>query len=222
MCRVIFPPGILAAIVIVAAAIAGSDDWGKGDDAHFSLPLQVGDIVLRKGTGFWGVLFARVNPRDSRFSHAGIVVEDGGRWRVVHAEADNFGADGRVRLDDWHEFVYGVSRLAVLRLEDQAAAGRTADAALDMYRAGMAFDFDFNLARSDAVYCTELVWRSLMQALGRDPLPVKPLVNGREVVLVENFLLDIADLTLVEITMNDNRNSVRLVSANNRGRTTFY
>jgi hypothetical protein len=49
------------------------------------------------------------------------------------------------------------------------------------------------------VYCTELVWRALRDALGEDPLPDKPRVNGRPAVLVENLLHDMPALRLVRI-----------------------
>ncbi len=162
-------------------------------------PLRAGDVVLRQGTGIWSRLFARVNPRDRRFSHVGIVVQDGSHWRVVHAEADNLGRHGRVRLDDWNEFTSHVPRLAVLRLDDADAAVKAAQAALDMYTAALPFDFNFDLSRLEAVYCSELVWRALGAGLGHDPLPVKAVLNGRETILVENFLLDMEGLSAVYI-----------------------
>jgi hypothetical protein len=189
--------GALAPALLVLASIGATPPAAAPEQTPLHIPprpLRAGDVVLRQGTGLWSGLFARVNVRDRRFSHAGIVVGDGRRWRVVHAEADDLGRDGRVRLDDWEVFTAEVPRLAVLRLRDDAAAARAAEAALDLYAAALPFDFDFDLARLDAVYCTELVWRALGEGLGRDPLPVKSVLNGRETILVENFLLDVREL----------------------------
>lgn len=195
--RIRFAGIVLAGGVAVGMGLGSCDSAGDITERADLVP-RTGDVVLRHGAGFWGVLFARLNPRDRRFSHAGVVVRSGGRWQVVHAEAGDLGREGMVRLDTWEAFVSPASRIALLRLTDAAAAGRVADAALAMHRAGLLFDFDFNLLRADAVYCSELVWRALSQGLGRDPLPVKTVLHGREVVLVENLLLDVADLRLVQ------------------------
>jgi len=186
----------LACAIAAAAAICDLQP-GAGALALADISPRAGDIILRQGTGFWGVVFARVNPRDRRFSHVGIVVEEEGRWRVVHAQADDLARAGMVREDDLEVFLAGVRRAALLRLDDEAAAGRVAHEALAMHEAKLAFDFDFDLEGVDAVYCSELAWRALTAGLERDPLPVKPYLNGREAILVESFLLDIPELHLV-------------------------
>jgi hypothetical protein len=161
--------------------------------------LANGDIVLRYTNAVWSRVFARLNGRDMRFSHAGVVVAEGGHWRVIHAEADDFGRNGQVRLDDWAEFFATSERVAILRLDDPDAAAATAAAAVAMHRAALPFDLSFDLGRDSAVYCTELVWRALRVALGHDPLPSKARIQGREAVLVENLLLDISELALIHL-----------------------
>jgi hypothetical protein len=64
------------------------------------IPLRAGDVVLSHGHGLWSRLFAQLNRRDQRFSHAGILILDAQRqWRVVHAEVDDRTGSGRVRID---------------------------------------------------------------------------------------------------------------------------
>lgn len=178
-----------------------------GRSHHLQLPadlrLQTGDVVLRHGNGLWSDLFARLNSRDTRFSHAGVVVYDGYAWYVVHAEADNFGRNGVVRMDEWTAFVKSAQQVALLRVSDPDTAARTAEAALVMHRDALPFDFSFDLTRLDAVYCSELVWRALSHALQRDPLPEKPILHGRDAVLVESLLLDLPELGVVYISDTD-------------------
>ncbi len=165
------------------------------------IPLRAGDVVLRHGHGLWSRLFAQLNARDQRFSHAGVVILDAQRqWRVVHADVDDRTGSGRVRMESWHDFVDQTSQIALLRVGDERVATGIVDAALAMHQELLAFDLTFDLSRSDAVYCTELVWRALTLASGRDPLPVKPWVNGREVVLIENLLHDIPELAVIYVT----------------------
>lgn len=174
--------------------VGGSVVTGAESDMAMLVQLQPGDIVLRRGSDFWSNVFARLNPHDRRFSHAGIVVRTKGDCQVVHAEAVDVARAGFVRLDPWEAFTAGASSLAVLRPAHDSIGARTADAALGMYSTGLPFDFDFDLTSASAVYCTELVWRALTAALGRDPLPVKPVVHGREAILIESLLRDMPEL----------------------------
>lgn len=169
-------------------------------EASRTWTLQPGDVVLRHGSGLWSSIFARLNSRDTRFSHAGIVVRDGADWYVIHAEADDFGRNGTVRRDAWDVFAGQARQLAVLRVRGAGAAERTAEAAATMHRDALPFDFSFDLTRLDAVYCSELVWRALSEALQRDPLPHKPRLHGRAAVLVENLLLDLPELDMVYLS----------------------
>lgn len=188
----------ILAMSLLMAAMPGVVKAPEGGTRLPELSLHSGDLVLRQGTGFWGAVFSRLNSRDRRYSHVGIVVQSQGRWQVVHAEADDFAHEGRVRLDDWSDFAAKARALALLRVDDDRDAGRRiAAAALEMHQARLAFDFRFDLANSGAVYCTELAWRAMLLALGRDPLTSKPVRNGREVVLVENFLLDMPELVMI-------------------------
>lgn len=183
--------GLLLALVLTTATSTARHT------GHPTPPLQSGDVVLRHGNSLWSSVFAQLNSRDRRFSHAGVVIGDGFRWYVIHAEADNLGRYGQVRMDEWEIFSRDAQRLAILRLNDVSAADRTADAALSMYHHTLPFDFSFDLTRLDAVYCSELVWRALMEALQHDPLPEKAVVHGRNAVLVENLLLDVPGLSVV-------------------------
>lgn len=172
----------------VAAVVPVAPDW----------PLRPGDVVLRGGSGLWSGVFARLNRHDTRFSHAGVVVRVDDSWHVVHVLADDLGRNGRVQREPWADYARA-PRLAVLRVDDAAAGARMARAAADMLAQGAGFDFDFDLTDAQRVYCTELVWRALREALGEDPLSDKPRVNGRPAVLVENLLHDIPALRLVRI-----------------------
>src|SRR5690606_37314745 len=169
--------------VVIAIGLAAALPAARAPDVPAAPAVQAapGDIVLRRGDGFWSNFFARLNRRDRRFSHAGVVVREHGALRVVHAEADDSGANGRVRLDDYAAFTADGTGYVVLRLADREAAARLAEAASSMHAAALPFDLDFDLADPAAVYCSELVWRALSLALRRDPLPDKPVVAGRPV-----------------------------------------
>ncbi len=158
---------------------------------------RAGDFVLSRGEGIWSEIFAGLNRRDRRYSHVGVVVGEPGGLGVVHAASDDDGSNGTVRLDAWAEYAAAQREFVLLRLADRHAADRAAAAALELGAAAPPFDFDFRLADAAAVYCSELAWLALSTALGRDPIPNKPFIAGRQVVLVENFLLDVPELELI-------------------------
>jgi hypothetical protein len=191
---------LLVAVVGWLVARGGGDQPVRPSPSAAGWSPQPGDVVLRQGDGVWSRFFAGLNRRDRRFSHAGIVIRTDHGWQVVHAEADDLGRDGRVRADAWTVFVGRAADVAVLRLSDPGQQERLAVAAAALARAGLGFDLDFRLDTPDRVYCTELVWRALGEVLGHDPLPNKPQLAGRPVVLVENLLLDVPELTVVRRT----------------------
>lgn len=198
----------LTGVVLVAAALIGAGALVRVRAPAVPVPpslpawfMRDGDVVLRGGAGLWSATFARLNTRDRRFSHAGVVVNTPDGWQVLHAQADDFGRHGRVRLDSWADFA-AAPALALLRADDPGVAARTARAAWAIHASDPAFDLDFDLSDASRVYCTELVWLALREALGADPLARKPLVRGRPAVLTDNLLHDVAELHLVGLRVS--------------------
>jgi hypothetical protein len=64
-----------------------------------------------------------------------------------------------------------------------------AEAAMRYLDKRYSFDSLFTLETRDDIYCTELVWRVLIDASGADPFPDKPVILGRKAIpftLIEN------------------------------------
>lgn len=154
------------------------------------LAMQPGDLIVRRSKGLTSTLFASVNARDTRYSHAGMVVQTrDGRVQVAHAELDELSESGGARLTDPVTFLAGVLRWAVIRFplspEEGAATSRIA---LSYVTRAAGFDLDFDLAEDSRLYCTEFVWRAVLDATGRDLVQDKPLIQGRPVITVEDLV----------------------------------
>jgi len=97
----------------------------------------------------------------------------------VHAGGDPE-RGGRVMSVQLKQFLKGTSRIAHKRpyISDgqRLQAVRYARAAA---RKGIAFDADFSLEDSSALYCTELIWAAFRSGVGRDPVPQKTRLHGR-------------------------------------------
>lgn len=160
----------LAAIALLAilAACGGQQQEDGATLLPPQLRLRPGDVVLRRGSGLTSrvVLWA---DRGGRYSHAGIVVDSGGRPMVVHAvpgEPDFPGDVDRVKLDTPERFFSPelTDCGEVLRPADAATGRRAAQAAWHAYRRGARFDHDYDESDTTRLYCTELVLHAYRRA----------------------------------------------------------
>lgn len=121
--------------------------------------LQNGDVILRSGIGFWSGIFRSGNTVDKRFSHVGIVrIRPDGVCRVIHAEGDDATGSGFVFEDSLEHFVGESVEIGVSRLR-KGDPDRFAETAVTFL--GRPFDWKFDKDDDSAIYCTELIDRSL-------------------------------------------------------------
>jgi hypothetical protein len=67
---------------------------------------QAGDLIFRLGKSVWSPYFGGINSY-SGFSHVGVLIEVSlGRLAVVHAEADDDGRNGAVKLTSLEQFIH--------------------------------------------------------------------------------------------------------------------
>jgi hypothetical protein len=176
------PVILLAACCLLMGAVTGCRE-GQGwlhrrtaaDEAlrtgvtpALALPLdqmQEGDLVFRCGEGIVSRAVTSVE-KDGLFSHVGILVRDGGEWKVVHAvpgEKEHPGDFDRVKAETPERFFAPararVGAMVHCGLSDPAVLERLRETALGWARDSVRFDDDYDLADSSRLYCTELVWR---------------------------------------------------------------
>ena len=134
------------------------------DSAH--VVFESGDIVFRRGTGLLSqaVLSADV---DSTFSHTGIVYLIDGVPFVVHASpGESLAHPSKLKVDSMAEFLEPASAAAVYRArtDSEALGRRAAERAYAYALEGRLFDTQLDLGTDEALYCTELVWKSYLAA----------------------------------------------------------
>lgn len=131
--------------------------------------LRTGDLVFRRGIGLESLLVLSID-RGFRYSHVGLVVSDALGVRVIHAiprTTEEKTEDGVV-IESLETYLapQRASEFAVYRLapgvKDAAAIGRAAaQKAGEWASERRPFDHAFDSASADALYCTELIYRSL-------------------------------------------------------------
>jgi hypothetical protein len=131
-----------------------------------------GDLIFRR-TDSMGGNFVLTVDQASAFSHVGLIYEKAGRIFVIHASPASDLSPAQVRMDTIEKYLEHTSAAAVYRLRNDPGgkAGQAVEAALPLV-GKLAFDYEFSLADSSELYCTELVWLAYQEA-GID------LVDGR-------------------------------------------
>jgi len=190
---------VAPALVLLLLAPAGGSSAapGTGPAAEVRVRTELaadGDLAFRRGRS----LVSRAvlaGDRGGDFSHVGVVVlRDGQPW-VVHSVPPGDGDPGGVKLEPLSAFLApeNASAAALYRLRGGLpAAAREAIVrrVLGWAEQGVPFDGGLDLTTSEALYCTELVWRAYLDA-GYDLVPVPRVVSlagsRREVLMPSQF-----------------------------------
>lgn len=153
-----------------------------------------GDLVFRRGTGFFSPYFMNAGKFSVPFSHVGIIVIRDKKLIVLHSVASEFTGIGGVRADSFEEFIApsnsnanAIYRVSAIESQRQKAV----EFALNAERRKVPFDTAFNMKDTSKLYCTTLVWRAYKLA-GIELVPLKDYVtfggDTREIISLSNLL----------------------------------
>lgn len=147
--------------------VSCSDDT-KTPRVIINQSVENGDIVLRREEGFVSTMFSTLASTDGVFSHIGIAVVDSvGEISVLHCEMEETKEPSSVRIESIDNFLALADTFAVYRLEyPLEVRDEVVNKALIRYARGARFDFDFNNSTDSLLYCTELIAKSINDALG--------------------------------------------------------
>lgn len=147
--------------------VSCSDDT-KTPRVIINQSVENGDIVLRREEGFVSALFSSYASKAGVFSHIGIaVVDSDGEISVLHCEMEETKEPSSVRIESIDNFLALADTFAVYRLEyPLEVRDEVVNKAMIRYARGARFDFDFNNSTDSLLYCTELVAKSINDALG--------------------------------------------------------
>jgi len=145
-------------------------------DSVFAL-LKPGDIIIRKGAG---PLSAHImNNTKEDYTHCGIIVNEDGKWRVIHTIGGTSSEDAvdGVQMMDLDEFVkHGADSMVFICRPIFADSIETLVPALAYEYLEMAIPFDhrFSLYNPEKLYCSELLFYIF-----------KKVNNGKNVFVVQ-------------------------------------
>lgn len=132
--------------------------------------INDGDIICRLGNGYFSSFFQKLNGKDSRFSHIGILCRDSDSFFVYHSEASELTFVGEVMKTPLNNFLAESLQWEIFPIRD-TVVGREIVAYAEFYRAKQTpFDMDFDATDDSALYCTELVAKCINSAYGKDTI----------------------------------------------------
>lgn len=139
--------------------------------------LRDGDIIIRKGFGFVSNKITDILNEPYNVSHCGIVCNTTapGGPTVIHSVSSTLSDIDGVQSCNIKKFV-AESRensIIVVRFKDTAShpSRLIASEAQRYLDAQLPFDNSFDLTDSSEIYCTELVWKILLDKYGHDLYP---------------------------------------------------
>ena len=175
---------LLMAVVVMMAMTACSvrvDDGGTVRDDVPLDSLRDGDLALRQGTGLDSEAVLRLDSAGGQYSHIGIVVNDNGKWKVVHAVPGE-SRDGidRVKIEPIDTFFLSTRAAhgAVMRLRGCSAVAAREAAQSAARLVGVPFDYNYNWQDTTRLYCTQLIAVAYSSA-GIDLLSGVPRLSWR-------------------------------------------
>lgn len=150
----------VVAMMAMTACVHTIDEDGKLRDDLPLDSLRDGDLVFRQGIGPESEAVLRLDSAKGQYSHIGIVINDNGTWKVVHAvpgESDD-GID-IVKIEPIDTFFISTraEHGAIMRFDgcDDITAQKAAKKAVQLV--GIPFDYNYNWQDSTRLYCTQLV-----------------------------------------------------------------
>ena len=165
---------------------AGTGAVSAPDRALFAA-VEAGDVLFLEADGLWGDLARSFSDPGSPYGHVIVVVSvAAGRIEVIDAggplPAQGAGV-GRRSLD---RALKGGRAVTVYR-PDLTPQERQRFLAALLAKEGLPFDRAFSLETEGALYCTELVWRALSEALGADAVPDKTDFAGEIAITLSDL-----------------------------------
>ena len=138
--------------------------------------LKEGDLVVRLNRDPTSQFIKNFNQHDKSFSHSGIVLYDKGCPYIYHIINGEENHDNKLRRDSLSRFcdprrnmAYGIFRYDMNADEIK----KMKDCIHKWYAQGVQFDFAFNLASDDSMYCSEMISKALAEATNKRIL-IKP------------------------------------------------
>lgn len=145
-----------------------------------SVGLKEGDIVVRKGNGYFSNFFRELGSYEKKYSHIGLIAVVRDSVYVIHIEANELTGQGVVMKEPIASFLNEISEYAFFSNElDSIYRQSILIQAEEYYNHQISFDLEFDSTNDDKLYCSELVAMSINKGVGKQL--IKPTLTYKNV-----------------------------------------
>lgn len=165
----------------------------RGKKKYDFSALQSGDIILKHGRGWVSRRIVQILHEKEKISHCGLVIRQKDSLFIIHSVAREVSGSDGVQTISLKKFIRDTApgSLRAVRLKAPADTRRKmAEEALKYLSRKTPFDYDYDYTSDDKIYCSELVYRVVLNASGEDCFRKK--ICNKCNMLMFNSLLDTA------------------------------
>jgi hypothetical protein len=152
--------------------------------------LFTGDIIMRRGEGLVSDRIASMLQEPFDVTHCGLVLEEKGKWYVVHTLQDKQrGVDG-IFAQGLDQFVAESRRGSVIVVRYKTAQDNTpllVDRLHYYMKQDIPFDLGFDAAEPSKFYCNELLQHVFQETYGVDIFPIKLALPTTDLLKYTHF-----------------------------------
>lgn len=133
--------------------------------------LRSGDILLRKGYGYFSEKIAGADTPPYQVSHCAMLINRNNTWQVVHALSSSVAQFDGVQYQSLQQFLNESQANSLLVYRYRTTADTLRRIVLETCRyadENRPFDHAFDSDDTSSIYCTELFKLSFANILGRD------------------------------------------------------
>lgn len=145
--------------------------------------IQDGDIILRYGYGFVSDVIVKTLREKYKLSHIGIVIKNDSLFGVVHSVSQSVSEADGVQFQDFKTFVKHSQKNTVLvvrlKSENKNIGSKISNKALYYLNQKIPFDHSFDLFDDKEFYCSEIIWRIILEVANIDIFPDKATEKKR-------------------------------------------
>jgi uncharacterized protein YycO len=161
--------------------------------------FRSGDIILRHGYGFVSDMIVTQLKEKYDLSHCAIVCRDKDSLYVIHSVSSSLSNVDGVQAQEIHSFIRESQYNSVVVVRYKTDSGKDqsciCEKAQDYLKKGIPFDNAFNINDSTEFYCTELLWKAILNEYHVDILAGKN--NERKDHLRFDTFLDTAHFEII-------------------------
>lgn len=165
--------------------------------------VRTGDFIFRCGKDEVSQLFTRLNKNNQNYSHCGIAISTDSGLYVCHIIGGSDNPDGHIRLEKMQDFIDQAKneRWAIVRYQLTESENSMFLKQLEFFRMrNVSFDTQFDLATDDRMYCSELLYKSLILATKNSGfIAFTQTLSGKRYIAIDNLFQNKHCKTICEI-----------------------